>query len=152
MTDKPRMAEVSRGLDGLKDIPYVGFTNETLAILPAVVAGEPFLCPRCGETHHYRASDGGGGPALFYRCQGTTYLGAVQYKTAIGYEYRSIIGVQPDVSSGDNARMESKPMCQDCWEEIEGDREPRRLRNPGPAPCWRCGNETQSGIFYLVEK
>jgi hypothetical protein len=140
------MADVSRALDEGGDVPYVGFTNDTLAKLPEVKPGDAIECPHCGERHPLEnpAPDTAEPLIMFYHCQGKPYVGAVQN--------RNVIGVQPDVSSGESGRMESKPMCWACWHAKEGTRVPTRLKDPECEPCWRCGELTNSGIFYLVEK
>jgi hypothetical protein len=132
--------------------PYIGFTGSTIRRQPIVVPGDTFACPQCPDTHVYEWPTKGGS-ALFYRCRGRPYLGALEVTNEVGTEYRSVVGLRPDVSSGGTGRMESKATCWACWRAIEGDREPTRLTNVSESePCWRCGEFTDSGIFYLVEK
>lgn len=145
MTDEAGMGDVASAFEQ-GGVPYVGFTNDTLSKLPLVRPGDEITCPRCGARHVLKNPT----PktevpvAMFYQCGDQHYMGAVQN--------RNVIGVQPDVSSGESGRMESKPMCWSCWHAMEGTRVPTRLKDAKREPCWRCGEFTDSGIFYLVEK
>ena len=74
-----------------ESIPYVGFSNDDLAEMPAAKPGDRFQCPRCGESHELEGSDAGKGPEhwstnvlMFYTCQGGTYLGAVAGRFVVG--------------------------------------------------------------------
>lgn len=143
--DHKSVADVARRM-AEAEVPYVGFLNETLARLPRVNLGDPIRCPQCASEHVLEDPSvaATGQVMLFYHCRGQLYVGAV--------EGRNIIGVKPDVASGEGGRMESKPMCWSCWHALEDPRVPTRLRNPSAQTCWRCGTETESGIYYLVEK
>jgi hypothetical protein len=41
----------------------------------------------------------------------------------------------------------SVPICDDCWRQQEGDREPVRFRKPDQEQCYACGKVTLSGIY-----
>lgn len=39
------------------------------------------------------------------------------------------------------------PVCDQCWEELNGFRLPHRLRDPERETCFKCHEVTNSGIF-----
>lgn len=72
-------------------VPYIGFSNETLAKLPPAKEGDTIKCKRCGEPHLLQAAKGGpGAPMLFYHCGGKSYVGGIAGKL-IAFQ-------EPDVS------------------------------------------------------
>ena len=42
------------------------------------------------------------------------------------------------------------PVCDDCWEQEYGDREPVRVVPPDAKVCSNCGIATRSGIFRRI--
>lgn len=44
-------------------------------------------------------------------------------------------------------RPATVPICDTCWRIEEGDREPVRFREPITETCYRCKQETRSGIY-----
>ena len=72
--------------------PYIGFSNDNLAKLPKVKAGDEFNCPRCEGRHTLLPANADDGEeiCLFYKCGGTAYLGAL--------DGRLIAGQKSDVS------------------------------------------------------
>ena len=38
-------------------------------------------------------------------------------------------------------------ICRPCWDKLNPDREPVRVKNAQTEPCCYCGNETFSGIY-----
>ena len=44
-------------------------------------------------------------------------------------------------------RAATVPICDDCWLQEEGDREPIRFNEPGQEQCYACGESTLSGIY-----
>lgn len=66
------------------DVPYVGFSGDTLARQPRVHKGDIVECPRCGGEHILYACDDGSETLLFYNCGDNTYLGAVAGRLVIG--------------------------------------------------------------------
>lgn len=73
-----------------KGIPYVGFGNETLAMLPKAEKGQEVDCPRCGGKHILSASKGSRTELLFYKCGDVLYLA--------GIDGRLVMKIKPDVS------------------------------------------------------
>jgi hypothetical protein len=52
-------------------------------------------------------------------------------------------------------RWRTVAICQRCWLIEEPGREPVRLAEPEPEPCYRCEETTRSGIYvrrYADEK
>ena len=47
----------------------------------------------------------------------------------------------------DAMRARTVAICDDCWREQEGEREPVRLREPQAEFCHFCGLRTHSGIY-----
>ena len=68
----------------MDDIPFVGFSNETLNRQPKVRKGDVVKCPHCGGEHALQACDSGSEILLFYKCSGNAYLGAVNGRLTIG--------------------------------------------------------------------
>lgn len=80
----------------MKEIPYIGFGNETLEKLKDVEEGDMITCPRCGKQHVLKAgTDEKGNKTdviLFYECGNEVYLGAINGKL--------VAGIKPDVKGG----------------------------------------------------
>lgn len=70
-------------------LPYIGFSNATLAQQPEARPGDLIRCGRCARRHRLRAADDGSTTLLWYRCGGDVYLGALAG--------RLIVGVRADV-------------------------------------------------------
>jgi len=47
--------------------------------------------------------------------------------------------------------FDNVPICDECWREKEGDREPVRFREPLSETCHDCGKPTRSGIYQRRE-
>jgi hypothetical protein len=118
------------------DVPFVGYTNDTLAALADVRAGDMVDCPHCP----YRHPTSGTGDILFFACPttGRTYLAGVGGK--------NVIGVEPDASSDGPSPM---MVCDECWTNAYPHREPTRVLDAQPDSCAGCGQETRSGIFLM---
>jgi hypothetical protein len=71
------------------EIPYIGFSGETLEKLPDVKDGDTFPCPKCGENHVLQATKEDP-RTLFFRCRGQLYLGGASGKL--------VAFMKPDVS------------------------------------------------------
>lgn len=72
------------------DVPYIGYSNDTLEKCPPVKEGDSLQCRRCGLRHELKAAPGGPPVMLFYSCGGQAYLGGVGGKL--------VAFVEPDVS------------------------------------------------------
>ncbi len=71
--------------------PYIGYSNKTLAALPAANLGDLIACPNCGKGHSLEKDPTSlDTKTLFYRCKDGSYLGAVAGKL--------VVGAKPDVS------------------------------------------------------
>lgn len=71
-------------------LPYIGYSNETLAQQPAAKPGMLIHCDKCRRRHRLRAADDGSEVLLFYHCCGATYLASVAG--------RLVTGIKPDVT------------------------------------------------------
>lgn len=47
--------------------------------------------------------------------------------------------------------FDSHPMCRECWEEKNPQREPVRIRDPELEMCCWCGLPTNEGIFVRAD-
>lgn len=47
---------------------------------------------------------------------------------------------------------ESRPVCDKCWTEREGDRTPVRMLQPDEEVCYFCGDTTRSGIYMRLHE
>lgn len=43
------------------------------------------------------------------------------------------------------------PICEPCWRNLEGEREPVRMKDAGFETCARCGRTTKSGIYVRAD-
>lgn len=43
--------------------------------------------------------------------------------------------------------MSTVAICDQCWREQEGKRQPIRMREPEEERCYACGQATRSGIY-----
>lgn len=62
------------------DIPFIGYTLDTLARLPHLHPGDLIDCPACDERHLVD----GERRLLWYRCGGEQYLAGVDGRCVIG--------------------------------------------------------------------
>ena len=89
--------------------PYIGFSIDDLRDRQTVHAGDTFLCDKCNKLHELEAGkDEKGNPAgilLFYMCEETPYLGAVDNKLIINVE--ATVSGQIDLSEKGNSRVDS---------------------------------------------
>ena len=88
---KRRADEVAhdrKGYAAAPKTPYIGYTDETLRLLPDVGPGDMIRCDKCGQDHVLEADDDGSTLLLFYQCSGEDYVGAINGK--------SIVGQKPD--------------------------------------------------------
>jgi hypothetical protein len=46
-----------------------------------------------------------------------------------------------------NPRPATVAICDECWRKEEGEREPVRFTEPDTDHCYRCKQETRSGIY-----
>ena len=67
----------------MADIPFVGFSNETLNRQPKVRKGDVVECPHCGGEHVLYGCTGSL-TLLFYDCAGNAYLAAINGRLTIG--------------------------------------------------------------------
>ena len=65
----------------MSKLPIAVYGNDELAECREVVAGDTFVCSRCGQTHELTAAIAADGRTndvlLFYRCGADSYVGAV---------------------------------------------------------------------------
>ena len=80
--------------------PFIGFSNNTLKELSRVNIGDPIVCPNCGNIHTLKDPErttkydyttgkyvefSKETPILmFYKCEDSLYLGAVDGKLVVG--------------------------------------------------------------------
>lgn len=72
------------------DVPYIGYSNDTLEKCPPAKDGDSLHCRHCGLRHILVAAPGGPPVVLFYSCRGQSYLGGINGKL--------VAFVEPDVS------------------------------------------------------
>ena len=63
-------------------VPYVGYSNETLARLPPLKAGDLVTCPRCAEGHPVYDSAPAG--LLWIKCGRSQLLAGVHGRRTLG--------------------------------------------------------------------
>ncbi len=72
------------------NIPYVGFSNDTLAQQPRISLGDKIKCPHCGEPHAIEGGKNEDGKEtdllLFFKCDGCLYLAGVDVRLTIDVE------------------------------------------------------------------
>ena len=71
-------------------VPYVGFSNDSLAKMERAKAGDEIICQKCARTHVLE--DSTPPMLLFYKCGDAIYLG--------GIDGRLTVGKKADVASG----------------------------------------------------
>lgn len=73
-----------------REIPYIGFSNSTLAKLPEVKAGDEITCPHCHGKHRLEPmkdeTGKGSELVLIFRCGAGTFLGAAAGRLVAGRE------------------------------------------------------------------
>jgi hypothetical protein len=123
----------------------IGFSNETLAKLPPLVAGTEVRCPRCRQPHEVLESEPPG--LLSIHCPLSE--GYIESETfLVGVGGKDVRGVQPDVSR-------DRPvvaLCDECWSHgANPEMEPTRMVDPDEEACGVCGEPTRAGIFVLAD-
>jgi len=55
----------------------------------------------------------------------------------------------PELREGQKVTW-TAPVCDNCWAQEYGDREPVRVRPPDAEVCTNCGTPTRSGIYRRI--